>query len=244
MLEKMLGQKMGLLKTELKQELRVTGGSLPTRGYEQIKEDMERLQLILFNDDTSEKDREKTNIEFEKLMQELERTTEFQEQKIKEREEWKRINEPINEEARVKMRKILETQFRQNSDKFIKKISKKPILKLILMDKEEIGKKHQNDFKQYVLSNLSLEELRAVFASLPSFRSDQEVQVQIVINCQDKIDELVKNPPKPKVKKPKPTGGMPPPPPPIMMAKKINNSQTVDTNGLFAELLNKRKRAE
>jgi len=204
---------------------------------------MEDLQKILFDPNTEEKELERANIEFEKLIQDLEKTTEFQEEKIKEREDWKNTNEPINRDALKQVRETLTNLNKSSFEKFIKKMTKKPVLKLVLMEKEDIMKKHQNDFK-FILSNLSLLELRAVFGALPSFRSDQEIQVKLVENLKEKIDEVSKNPPKPKVKKPKPTGGMPPPPPPLTVIKNNNNKSkggATDTNGLFEELLKKRK---
>lgn len=45
------------------------------------------------------------------------------------------------------------------------------------MDQEAILKMHQNDFKNFTLRQLDLEELRAVRGALPNFRRDQRIQL-------------------------------------------------------------------
>ena len=45
-----------------------------------------------------------------------------------------------------------------------------PVLKLINMETSDIAKKHQNDWKLLTTDHLSLDELRAVAATLPNYR--------------------------------------------------------------------------
>jgi hypothetical protein len=52
-----------------------------------------------------------------------------------------------------------------------------------------------------MLRNLSMDELRAIRASLPKFRNDQKRQVDWADALENKIEATVKNPPKPPAKK-------------------------------------------
>lgn len=65
--------------------------------------------------------------------------------------------------------------FCRDNEEIKDKAMKNPELTLIGMDPKMILAKHQNDFQQYMLRNLSLDELRAIRASLPKFRGDQKV---------------------------------------------------------------------
>eukprot|EP00026_Physarum_polycephalum_P020771 Phypoly_transcript_23572.p1 GENE.Phypoly_transcript_23572~~Phypoly_transcript_23572.p1 ORF type:complete len:156 (+),score=31.36 Phypoly_transcript_23572:62-469(+) len=63
------------------------------------------------------------------------------------------------------------------------------------MDPKAILAKHQNDFQQYQLNKLDLDELRAVRACLPKFRNDQTKQNDWVENLELKIEIYASNPP-------------------------------------------------
>jgi len=87
-------------------------------------------------------------------------------------------------------------------------------LTLIFLSKEQILKKHESDFKNYVL-NITEQELRALRHVSPNFRPDQETQQRFLQTLDNKIKEAATKPaPKPqlakhpkKVWKPKPAGG-------------------------------------
>eukprot|EP01129_Flabellula_baltica_P009775 TRINITY_DN4053_c1_g1_i2.p1 TRINITY_DN4053_c1_g1~~TRINITY_DN4053_c1_g1_i2.p1 ORF type:complete len:1001 (+),score=266.53 TRINITY_DN4053_c1_g1_i2:38-3040(+) len=245
MMMKMMGSKMSSLESKLKSlEGRALSGGGPVRDYETIQAEIADLQVILFDPDTPEKELERINIEFEKLMSELEKTPEFLEQQEQHKREWKENNEGPNQEAFEQLRSKLENMRTKNPDEFREKLIASPMLKLILMTPDQILKKHQNDFKQYLLSDYTLKHLRAVFFALPDFRSDQEVQKQLVENMILKIDEYSTNPrPKRKKKKVvKRAAGLPPPPPPKI---KVNTAPASSGPGdLFAELLKSRQRVE
>lgn len=76
------------------------------------------------------------------------------------------------------------------------RVQKNPEILLIGMDAKAILAKHQNDFQQYLLRNLTLEELRAVRASCPKFRNDQKRQLDWLENLEQKIEQVSKDPPK------------------------------------------------
>jgi len=108
-------------------------------------------------------------------------------------------------------------------------------LKFLDCDFDQINKKHVNDFKGLTTQNLTLEEARALYACMPEFRKDQEVQLSFVGQLKEKIENEVK---KPKIK----------PPPPIsatktvVMKKPVTKPGQQDGGGDFLqELMKKRK---
>jgi len=119
----------------------------------------------------------------------------------------------------------------------IKKVAtlkRKPELKFLDSDPDQIMKKHVNDFKGLTTQNLTLQEARALYACMPEFRKDMESQLQFLGQLKDKIEVEVK---KPKVK----------PPPPIVAKKPVVFKAPKVTGGgdgggdFLAELMKKRK---
>lgn len=110
------------------------------------------------------------------MSQEFQRTPEYKKEVAAALEEKRRINEPLNKAALEKMLKVYTAEALRENEEIKDKVMKNPELSLIGMDPKMIIAKHQNDFQQYMLRNLSLDELRAIRASLPKFRSDQKVR--------------------------------------------------------------------
>jgi hypothetical protein len=73
-------------------------------------------------------------------------------------------------------------------------LKRKPELKFLDCDYDQIIKKHQNDFKNLQVQTLTLDEARALYACMPEFRKDQELQLQFVMNLKEKIEIEMKKP--------------------------------------------------
>eukprot|EP01121_Diplochlamys_sp_Union-15-3_P013230 TRINITY_DN4073_c0_g1_i1.p1 TRINITY_DN4073_c0_g1~~TRINITY_DN4073_c0_g1_i1.p1 ORF type:complete len:213 (+),score=57.81 TRINITY_DN4073_c0_g1_i1:55-639(+) len=166
---------------------------------------MENLYKIIFDDNTSEKEKAAANIELEKVMKEVEKCPEFIEERKKQDEEWRKINEPLNEQAFNEVMAALKALASSDPEAFKARAKKSPELLLILLPKETILKRHESDFKTYTLM-ISEKELRALRHAMPKFRSDQKVQISFVDSIENKIREQAKAaeappPPKPAAKK-------------------------------------------
>jgi len=209
---------------------------------------MEELQKIIFDDKTSDKDREDANIKFEKIFIELQQTSEYKQELEKMNDDKRKLNEPLNKEALEKMMKKYSAENLRKDEELQEKLRTSPELQLIGMDPKLILSKHQNDFAQYFLRGLELDELRGILASLPKFRKDQKKQKEWVDQLESKIEQLAKQPAK--AKPPKKNPSLKPPAPPLpkklQQMKKIQVVQQGPDNeaasGIFAELLAKRKR--
>jgi len=178
------------------------GGGMSMRGYEELKKELEELQKVIFDDSTSEKDKAAANIKLEKVMRDIERTSEFQEEQRKQKEAWKKENEPKNKSAYERVFSQLKREYQSGSAAFREKMEKKSELALVLISPDDIKQKHESDFRNYVL-DLSEAELRAIFHNLPTFRPDQETQKRFVETLRNKIDQCSKGgpPPPPAVKR-------------------------------------------
>jgi len=201
--------------------------------YDEINAKMNEIQAKLFDENTPEKEAEALNIEYEKLISELEQTPEY----LKEQEElvnkWKRENEPLNAKALETMRAKLASMSPQERNTLL---GRKGELKFLGFTQDQIMKKHVNDFKGVTTQNLDETEARALYACMPVFRKDQEAQVQFVEQLKNKIEVEVK---KPKTK----------PPPPIQAAKKVVFKKPPAGGGggggsFLDELVRKRKAIE
>jgi hypothetical protein len=73
-------------------------------------------------------------------------------------------------------------------------LKRKPELKFLDCDHDQIMKKHVNDFKGLTTQNLTLEEARALYGCMPEFRKDQEAQLQFAGQLKDKIETEIKKP--------------------------------------------------
>eukprot|EP01123_Difflugia_compressa_P016074 TRINITY_DN955_c0_g3_i1.p1 TRINITY_DN955_c0_g3~~TRINITY_DN955_c0_g3_i1.p1 ORF type:complete len:239 (-),score=96.13 TRINITY_DN955_c0_g3_i1:88-774(-) len=204
--------------------------------YAEINAKLAEIQAKLFDSNTDERESETLNIEYEKLITELEQTPEYQKEQEEVREKWKKENEIPNKEA---FEKVLANLKAMPEQKLTAVFKRKPELKFILKTPDQLLKAHVNDFKQVSTQNLILIEARALFHNMPAFRRDQEQQMQFVQQLQTKIQqEAVKQETKPA-------------PPPIQATKKV----VIKTKkgggggggggaGFLDELLAKRKRKE
>jgi len=201
--------------------------------YAEIQAKMEEIQKKLFDENIEERESEALNIEYEKLVTELESTKEYQEEREREVKEWKDTNLPLNKAALEKLRSELAAFPPMKKTAALKR---KPELKFLDCDHDQIMKKHVNDFKGLTTQNLTLEEARALYGCMPEFRKDQESQLQFVSQLKEKIDNEMK---KPKVK----------PPPPIVAKNPVVFKAPTQRGGAAAagggdflqELMKKRK---
>jgi len=202
-----------------------------------LKQEIESLQVIIFDPDNkySEKEREDANIKMEKAIQAYTKTEEYKQEVQKQIEERRRVNEPLNKASLEKMVKIYNLENIKNDGVLKDKILKNPELALIGLDSKAILSKHQNDFQQYLLRNLEIDELRAIRASLPKFRNDQKRQIEWVEFLENKIEETAKGNP-----------GLPPRPPSIRTVLWRPKTSSIPGSGgdMFSELLKKRTRVE
>jgi hypothetical protein len=224
---------------ELK-KLQQNGGlglaSVPKSGlaYADINAKLAEIQSQLFDPNIDERESERLNIEYEKLITELESTDEYKKEQEQTRDKWKKDNEAPNRAAFVELAASLGAMTEPKRSALLKK---KAELKFLLKTPEQINKAHVNDFKQVSTQNLNLQEARALYHNMPEFRKDQEQQLQFVVQLQAKIESEMS---KPQVSAP----------PPIQPKKKvvIKKAKTADSggggSGFLDELLAKRKRKE
>jgi len=206
------------------------------RSYTELKVELEALQLIIFDetDKYTAMEKEDANIKYEKVSQELAQTDEYKKEVAAALEEKRKKNEPLNKEALERMKKIYNPDSLANNNEIKEKVKINPELGLIGLDPKAILAKHQNDFIQYLLRNLELDEMRAIRASLPKFRNDQKKQIEFCESLEAKIDQWVLRPPTPA-------------PPKTATLKKFKPKPAAPAaggGGIFAELLAKRKLLE
>jgi hypothetical protein len=203
--------------------------------YKEIQDKMEEIQKKLFDPDIEERESESLNIEYEKLITELESTAEYKKEQEDVVKKWKEENNPLNSKALEKTRSFLESLSPMKKAAALKR---KPELKFIECTPDQIMKKHINDFKGLTTQNLTMEEARALYGVMPDFRKDQESQLMFLGQLKDKIELEMK---KPKEKAPPPIVAKKPvvfkkPPP-----GKPGASGDAGGGDFLAELVKKRK---
>jgi len=215
--------------------------SMTNQSYEELKGQLTELQLIICDEDNkySEHEKDAANIQYERVFAAFTKTSEYQAEILKIAEEKRRINEPLNRAAWEKLIHVYSRENIKNDPSIRDKIRQNPELTLICMDPKAIGAKHQGDFQMYTLNNLNEDEMRAIRAILPKWRSDQKRQADWTDALENKIDAIAKNPKKEKA----------PPKPPTAKVAKIavkakKPAASAPTGDVFAELLAKRKRLE
>lgn len=222
------------------------GGGGPARvvnssglSYADINAKLAEIQAKLFDPNTDERESEQLNIEYEKLITELESTPEYQKEQEEAKEKWRKENEAPNKEAFEKVYANLKAMPETKLNAVFKR---KPELKFILRTPDQLLKAHVNDFKQVSTQNLLLIEARALYHNMPPFRKDQEQQAQFVEQLRQKIES--------ENTKPKASA-----PPPIEAKKKVVIKTKKPGGGggggggsgggdFLEELLQKRKRKE
>jgi len=211
--------------------------SMTSLSAEEIRKQLEELQIIICDEEGkySEQDKDAANIQYERVFKALTQTSEYQAEIARIAEEKRKFNEPLNRAAWEAMIKVYSRDNIKNDPEIREKLKQNPELGLICMDPKAIGAKHQGDFQMYTLNNLNMEEMRAIRAILPKWRSDQKRQQEWQDALENKIDQLQKNPVK---AKPPPRTG--PPKPIAVKAKKP--AAAAPSGDIFAELLAKRKR--
>lgn len=181
--------------------------------YADINAKLEEIQAKLFNPDIEERESEQLNIEYEKLISELESTAEYKAEQEAIARKWKEENLPLNAAAleRVKAEIASWTPMKKTAQ-----LKRKPELKFLDFTPDQINKKHVNDFKGVTTQNLTLDEARALYANMPDFRKDQEAQLQFFDQLKQKIETEAKKPatkPPPPIKATKAVVFKKPPPP-------------------------------
>lgn len=169
------------------------GGGAPRNNSEELKKEIESLQAILFNPNSTEKEIADANIKLEKAMSDYEKTPEYQMEVAKQKAEKRAKHEPLNKAALAKMKQIYNPQSVKQNPELLQKIGENPELRFLFMEPETIMKLHQSDFKAFSLRGLGLEELRAIRACLPAFRKDQKVQADWMEGLDNKIEEMSQN---------------------------------------------------
>jgi len=228
-------------KIEELKHMQFTGGGAPSNApksglsYADINAKLAEIQGQLFDPNIDERESERLNIEYEKLITELEGTDEYKKEQEQAREKWKKDNEGPNRAAYEQVCAQLAAMQEPQKSAFLKK---KAELKFLLKTPDQINKAHVNDFKQVSTQNLTLAEARALYHNMPDFRKDQEQQLQFVVQLQAKIETEMS---KPQVAAP----------PPIQAKKKVVIKKKKDADsggggggGFLDELLAKRKRKE
>jgi len=161
---------------------------------EDLKKEIEVLQRVLFDPNSSEKDIAEANIKLEKAMQEYEKTPEYQMEIQKQKAEKRAKHEPLNKEALKRMKQIYNPQSVKTNPELLQKIGENPELRFLFMEPDTILKLHTSDFKAFSLRGLTLDELRAIRACLPNFRKDQKIQQDWSDGLDDKIEQMSSNP--------------------------------------------------
>eukprot|EP01133_Synstelium_polycarpum_P016340 gene16340-19437_t len=213
------------------------GGS-GKRSHADIKAELATIQKIIMSDKGSEKEREEANIRFEKVFQELSQTEEYKRELVAIQEEKRRVNEPLNLKALQKLMPTYNAAAVEKNPQLKDRLRDFPELTLIGMDPKAIMSKHQNDFQQFFLANLTMDELRAIRASLPKWRGDQRRQAEWTLSLEDKIEQYTKNPPPPPRAPPKPKLSA------ITKKPIVVPVASGDQSSLMGELLRRRRRVD
>jgi len=170
----------------------------PKRTVATIKSEIERLTAIILNDAVEEKEREAANMKVDKLYVELYASEEYKAEMKRDQEEKSRINDPLNQEALKNMLEKIangDEQFRIRRKQYV-------ALQLIGQDKDVILGKHQSDYNAFPFTDLTEEELRAIRASLPTYKKEQKRQLEFVEALELKIQQVKKATPTEKSKRP------------------------------------------
>jgi len=227
-------------KMEQMKNMKVAPGGGPAvqksgLSYDEINKKLSDLQAKLFDENTDERESEQLNIEYEKLITELEQTPEYQKEQEDAKERWKLENEPINKAAFESVKADLLSKNDQQQQQIF---GRKPELKLLLRTPDALLKAHVNDFKTLSTQNLDEDEARGLYHNMPKFKKEQDKQMEWVEQLRNKI-ELEKGKPKKK------------PPPPIQATKKVvikkaepEEDAGGSGGGFLEELLKKRKKRD
>lgn len=160
------------------------------RSGPELKREIGELSAIIMNPNTPERDSEAANINAEKAMNAYEKTPEYAAEVAQQREEWLRKNEPLNKAAFGRMTKVYNLTTLKSDMSVLERVKLFPVLRLLMMSPDTILKKRESDFRTFILSGLSEDELRAVCSVLPNFRNDQQAQKHFAAKLIEKIEEV------------------------------------------------------
>lgn len=132
----------------------------------ELKKEIERLQKILFDPNSTEKEIADANVKLEKVMAEYEKTSEYQMEIAKAKAEKRAKHEPLNKAALAKMKEIYNPQNVKAHPELLQKIGESPELRFLFMEPETILKLHPADFKAFTLRNLTLVPFQSLSLSL------------------------------------------------------------------------------
>lgn len=123
--------------------------SMSNQSYEELKTQLQELQLIICDEDNkySEQEKDAANINYERVFKLFQKTSEYQAEVARIAEEKKRINEPLNRAAWENLIHMYSRENIKNDPVVREKIKQNPELALICMDPKNIGQKHQGDFQ-------------------------------------------------------------------------------------------------
>lgn len=216
--------------------------SMTSMSAEEIRAQLTELQIIICDETGkySEHDKDAANIQYERVFKALTQTSEYQAEIARIAEEKRKFNEPLNRAAWETMIHVYSKENIMNKPEIRDKLKQNPELGLICMDPRAISAKHQGDFQMYTLNNLSMEEMRAIRAILPKWRSDQRRQQEWQDALENKIDAAQKSKDGGKEKPaPRPPAAKPSAP---KVKKAAAAAAAAPTGDVFAELLARRKR--
>lgn len=165
---------------------------MTTGAVADIKKDMEELQKIIFNPNSTEKEIADANIKLEKVMVEYEQSPEgtlffflnlacvnffvARAEAARLKDERKKKHDPLNKEALAKLKLQYNAENVKKTPALLTRVQENPELRLLFLDQDQILRLHQNDFKvrrstmsraltRHVLADLHPAQLHAGGAS-------------------------------------------------------------------------------
>jgi hypothetical protein len=123
---------------------------------EEIKKQLEELQIIICDEEGkyTEQEKDNANIQYERVFKALTQTAEYQAEIARIAEEKRKINEPLNRAAWEEMVRIYSRENLKNNPEIRDKVKQNPELTLICMDPKAISAKHQGDFQMVTITYL------------------------------------------------------------------------------------------
>jgi len=191
--------------------------------YKDINQKLNEIQQKLFDPLTDPAQMEILNIEYEKLVTELEKMPEYLSEQEEMNYKWELENLSENEKSRDSVVQRISSIAETDRNSLLKS---KPELKLLFKSSEQILRIHVNDFRIFSSQNLNNQEARAIYSVLPRFNPDQQTQLEFRNSLKTKISEKDK-----------------PKEPPIKAKKKVvikKSEIPTESGGFLAELVARR----
>jgi len=155
--------------------------------YSQINERLEQIQDQLLTKHPLKMQETRLNIEYEQLFRNSQLFPEYKEEQAAAEKKWYDDNQSLNEQALIKVKAEL-ASLPPNSMTCL--LKRRPVLKFLQFMPSQILLFHVNDFKglSTSISNLPLDQTRAVLACMPFFKSHQEAQLDFVSILRQRVD--------------------------------------------------------